>query len=145
MVWPSPERATLEVFSGTLDVPQRPPGAADARLAPFHAPETAPPEQPTILQRDGARIERIDRIGLELGAQGSSRYHVEEDDPLSATAELRRTLTMAREGWRIRIETRLHLSCTRTDFLLRGGLTAWEGDDEVCRREWDCAIPRECV
>ena len=36
------------------------------------------------IRRGDMRIERIDRIGLELGAQGKSQYHVEEDDPLSA-------------------------------------------------------------
>ena len=69
MIWPSPETATVQIFAGTLDLPQRPPNAADARLAPFPEPETAPPEKPTILHRDGVRIERIDRIGLELGTQ----------------------------------------------------------------------------
>ena len=27
------------------------------------------------------RIERIDRIGLELGTESKSQFHVEEDDP----------------------------------------------------------------
>ena len=27
------------------------------------------PEKPTVFHRDGVRIERIDRIGLELGTQ----------------------------------------------------------------------------
>ena len=69
MIWPSPETATVQIFAGTLDLPQRPPNAADAELAPFPEPETASPEKPTISHRDGVRIERIDRIGLELGTQ----------------------------------------------------------------------------
>jgi hypothetical protein len=59
------------------------------------------------------RIERIDRIGLELGAKGKWQYPVEEDDPLSAVAELQRTQTMSRDAWQIRIETQMRLSCTR--------------------------------
>ena len=70
MIWPSPETATVQIFAGTLDLPQRPPNAADARLAPFPEQETAPPETPTIVRRDGVRIERIDRIGLELRDTG---------------------------------------------------------------------------
>ena len=89
------------------------------------------------------RIERIDRIGLELGVQTASRFHVDEDDPLSAVAELRRTHTMARGAWQIRIETQMRLSCTRDVFLLQGSLRAWEGVKEVCRREWDRSIPRD--
>jgi hypothetical protein len=143
MIWPAPENATLQILAGTLDLPQRAPRPADAMLKPFPGPESAPPEKPTLLQRDGVRIERIDRIGLELGTQSASRFHIDADDPLSATAELRRTLTMARDAWNIRIETDLHLSSTRTDFLLRGNLRAWEGTNEVCRREWDRSIPRD--
>jgi len=89
------------------------------------------------------RIERIDRIGLELGTESKSRFHVEEDDPLSAVAELRRTETMSRDAWQIRIETQMRLSCTRDVFLLQGSLRAWEGANEVCRREWDRSIPRD--
>jgi uncharacterized protein len=91
------------------------------------------------------RIERIDRIGLELGREYKSQFHVEEDDPLSAVAEVRQTETMLREAWQIRVETRIRLSCTRDVFRLQGSLCAWEGDDEACRREWDRSIPRDCL
>jgi hypothetical protein len=91
------------------------------------------------------RIERIDRIGLELGTQSASRFHVDEEDPLGAVAELRRTQTMARDAWQIRIETQMRLSCARDVFLLQGSLRAWEGVKEVCRREWDRSIPRDFI
>ena len=32
MIWPSPERATLRISGGSLDMPLRPPSAADALL-----------------------------------------------------------------------------------------------------------------
>jgi hypothetical protein len=91
--------------------------------------------------KQAGRIERIDRIGLELGMQGSSEFHVEEDDPLSAVVVLRWTETMSRDDWQIRIETWMRLSCTRDVFLLQVSLRAWEGAEEVCRREWDRSIP----
>src|SRR5262249_19031898 len=56
MLWPSPEKATLLIFAGTLDLPQRPPRATDARLSPFFEPESAPPEKPTVFRRDGVRV-----------------------------------------------------------------------------------------
>ncbi len=143
MIWPSPETATLQIFAGTLDLPQRPPNAADAKLSPFPEPETAPPEKPTILHRDGVRIERIDRIGLELGTQWKTQYHVEENDPLSAVAELHNIQTMSRDEWQIRVETQMRLSCTGDAFLLQGSLRAFEGANEVCRRDWDRSIPRD--
>jgi uncharacterized protein len=70
------------------------------------------------------RIERIDRIGLELGTEGESQYHIEDDDPLSAMAELRRTQTMSRDAWQIRVETQMRLSSAGNTFLLQGSLRA---------------------
>jgi uncharacterized protein len=86
---------------------------------------------------------RIDRIGLELGTEGTFAFDLKDDDPLSATAEMRRTQTIARGDWQVRIETRMRLSCTRDMFLLRASLRAWEGAGEVCHREWDRTIPRD--
>ena len=112
MIWPSPETATVQIFAGMLDLPQRSPNAADAKLSPFLEPETASPEKPTIIRRDGVRVERIDRIGLELGTQYKTEYHVEENDPLSAVAELHQTQTLSRNEWQIRVETQMRLSST---------------------------------
>jgi hypothetical protein len=64
-------------------------------------------------------------------------------DLLSAVAELRRTQTMSRDAWQIRVETQMRLSSTANAFLLQGGLRAWEGANEVCHREWDRSIPRD--
>jgi hypothetical protein len=143
MIWPAPEQGALLILGGTLELPVRPPQAADALLRPLPAPESAPPEKPTITGRGDLRIERIDRLGLELGTHDESKLHVEEDDPLSAVNELRRTWTVSRNAWQIRIETQMRLSCNRDAFLLQGSLRAWEGANEVCRREWDRAIPRD--
>jgi predicted acyl esterase len=143
MIWPSPQTATVQIFAGTLDLPQRPPNVADANLSPFPEPETASPEKPTIIHRDGVRIERIDRLGLEMGTQYKSEYHVEDNDPLSAVAELHNIQTLSRNEWQIRVETRLKLSSTANAFLLQGSMRAFEGANEVCRRDWDRSIPRD--
>ena len=105
MIWPSPETATLTIFAGDIDLPQRPQRPADASLRPMPEAESAPPEKPTIIRRGDHRIERIDRIGLEIGTQIKSQYHIEENDPLSAVAELWRSQTMSRDAWQIRVET----------------------------------------
>jgi len=145
MIWPSPEAATLRLFAGALDLPQRLPNAADAQLAPFPEPQTAPPEKPAITRRDGVRIERIERLGLELGTHYESDYRIEDADPLSAIAQLRNTQTMSRSEWQVRVETQLQVSSTASSFLLRASLRAWEGADEVCHREWDRSIPRDLL
>jgi uncharacterized protein len=143
MIWPSPEKATLSIFAGTLDLPVRQAQATDALLASLPGAESAPPERPTRCRRGEMRIERIDRIGLELGTESKSHYHIEADDPLSAVAELQRTQTMARHSWQIRIDTRMRLACATDAFLLQATLRAFEGTKEVCHRQWDRAIARD--
>jgi autotransporter translocation and assembly factor TamB len=79
------------------------------------------------------------------GTQRKSRLHVEEDDPLSAVADLQRTWTMPRKTWQIRIETQMRLSCNRDVFLLQGNLRAREGANENCHRGWDRSTPRDLL
>ena len=141
MIWPSPEKATLTILAGTVDLPVRPSKVAD-KLPPLPEPEYAAAERPTVI-RPG--VVRIDRIGLELGAESKSMLNIEEDDPLSAVAELHRTETISRQAWHVRVETRMRLSCTRDAFLLSAALRAWEGDDEIRHREWNHSIPRDCL
>jgi hypothetical protein len=140
MIWPSPERATVTVFGGTLDLPVRQPD--DALLPAMPPPETAAPE-PTSVPQPG--VVRIDRIGLELGGDASFKSHIEVDDPLSAVLEMRQTQTISRDSWRTRIDTETRLSCTRDTFTLRAMMRAWDGDTEVCHRTWDREIPRDFV
>ena len=109
-------------------------------LPPLPGPETATPERPTVI-RPG--VVRIDRIGLELGGEGKFAVDLKDDDPLSASIEMQRTQTIRREAWQVRIETAMRLFCTRDAFLLRASLRAWEGDREVCHRDWDRSIPRD--
>ncbi len=105
-------------------------------------PETAPPERVTVM-RPG--LVRIDRIGLELGTKGRFTFDIKDDDPLSAVAEMRQVQTVARDSWRIRIETNMRMSCTHDAFLLRATMQAWEGDAEIRRRAWDSKISRDFV
>ena len=58
---------------------------------------------------------------------------------------MRRTLTVAREGWRVRVETSMRMHCTRETFRLEASVHAFEGDDEVFHRLWDRSIPRDLV
>jgi hypothetical protein len=139
MIWPSPERATVTVFGGILELPVRAAAAADALLPVLPGPETATPEPTTEL---GQGAVRIDRFGLELAAESSFDAHIDEDDPLSAVVEMRQSQTISRGEWRTRIETQTRTSCTRDTFLLRASMQAFEGDVEVCAREWDCRVPR---
>ena len=39
----------------------------------------------------------------------------------------------------------MRMSCTREAFRLEASVRAFDGDEEVCRREWDRSIPRDLV
>ena len=142
MIWPSPEAATVTVFGGTFDLPVRAPNAGDALLQAFPEAQTAPPEPTTAI---GPGVVRIDRLGLELGTDGSFAFHIDDDDPLSAVAEMRRVETVTRGAWQVRTEAWMRLSSTADEFLLRASIQGWDGDDSVCHREWNVAIPRDHV
>jgi hypothetical protein len=131
MVWPSPHDATVTILGGTIDLPARPSRPHDALLPPLPDAETAPPAR--------------DTLGLELGGEGKYHLDIKDDDPTSAAAEMRRVETMRRGDWQVRFETWMRLTCTGDAFRLQAGLSAREGDEDVCQREWDCVIPRDLV
>jgi uncharacterized protein len=139
MIWPSPENATIKVFEGTLELPVRTAATADALLPPLPGPETAAPEPTTEVDQG---VVRIDRLGLELGSEGSFEADIADDDPLSAVVDMRQSQTISRGEWRIRIETQMRTSCTHDAFMLRASMRAYENDVEVCRRGWDHSLPR---
>ncbi|WP_428663170.1 CocE/NonD family hydrolase [Reyranella sp.] len=141
MVWPAPETATVTILGGALDLPVRPVRAGES-LPPLLPPESAPPDKSRAV-RPG--VVRFDRIGLEVGNEGSFSEDIQGDDPLSATTAMRRSLTVSRDGWRVRVETSMRMSCTRETFRLEASVRAFDGDEEVCRREWDHSIPRDLV
>jgi putative CocE/NonD family hydrolase len=142
MIWPSPEVATVTVFGGMLTLPVRPTAETGPPLPQLPGPDTAPPE-PTTTVRSG--LVRIDRLGLELGSDGNYDFHIDEGDPLSAVAEMRQSQTVSRDAWQIRIDTTLRMSCTRDAFSLRATIRAWEGEAEVCAREWNTSVRREFI
>ena len=86
-----------------------------------------------------------DTLGYKLDTEGKYHLDVKDDDPTSAVAEMRRAETRRRGDWQMRTEVWMHLSCTGDAFRLQARLSARDGDEEVCQREWDCAIPRDLV
>ena len=140
MMWPSPENATVTVFGGAVELAVRPRKTPDASLPPMPDAVTASPEPVTTISPG---VVRIDRIGLEVGTDSHFKFGIEGDDPLSAHAEMTQTQTLAREGWRVRIETALRMSCTRDAFVLHAMLRAWDNEKEISNREWRYDIPRD--
>ncbi len=174
IAWPSPAPVTLSVFTGAshVELPVRPPRAEDAALRPFGEPACAPPPEVTeiapprfarTVERDAATGEtvctvlaegggfgsagesRLDEIDLVVGHTIVRRYRIDDDEPLSARAEVEQTATLARGAWRVRVETRATLSATATHFELHARLDAFENDRLVGTRRWDRRIARDGV
>ncbi|MCC7486060.1 MAG: CocE/NonD family hydrolase [Burkholderiales bacterium] len=165
LIWPSPEPVTLTLFAGrsALWLPVRPRARHDDTPPKFPAPESAPPFTRTALTPGGRDrtirtdlgrgetvVEVLDRSGrnryddidLVAEARSTERYSVIEEDPLSATAEVTWTWEFERGGWRIRTNSRTHVSCTKRHFLVRARLEAYEGDRRVFERDFEERVPR---
>jgi putative CocE/NonD family hydrolase len=168
VVWPSPEPVTLTVMAGasSLELPVRPARPEDAALPSFEPAEGAPALK-TRIMRPGSRkiemsrdiltgrvtVERFQDDGLvrvqdfdwEYGSSAHRRYSILPHDPLSAEARIRWEKEYRRDALHVRVDARTHMRVTASDFLISGLLDAYEGDDRVFSKEWNCTIPRDHV
>ncbi len=141
MVWPAPETATLTVHGTSLDLPVR--AAPNEEVPPLPPPESAPPE-PITRPRPG--VVRLDRIGLETETHWDFKFELADpNDPLSAVAGMRKRETVRRDTWTTKVESAMRMTCTREHFRLTASIRAFEGDKEVCQRDWDVEIPRNLI
>jgi predicted acyl esterase len=172
--WPSPEPVTLHVWpqASRLELPLRPPRAADAQLAPFAAPE-APSglgEQYLGGGDPGGRSYRRDLVtgeqvftfrwypggivrlpnGWESEDTNTVSYAITAGDPLSARAWVDCESVLDRGGQgRFHIVTRGEMTCDAGSFHLDDELEVWEGpagdERQVFTRRWRREIPRDLV
>ncbi len=171
MVWPSPEPVELTLFAGAgwLELPVRPPRAADAALPPFEPPEAAPGPQVRDLHPGGVTrtvsrdphsgevvvtvthdlddagepaVSHVDPIGLDVGYGVTERVRVVPGDPLSAEIEIEHVSLARRGAWRTRVHTRSRVTATRTRYRVEAELRAFEGEQEVFGRRWDERVER---
>jgi len=168
IAWPSPVPVTLTVHGWTLELPARPPRPEDAGLAPFGPAEAAPEPEMIDLAEEHPRprpapdldaavtelafstgfdaagepvLTRYPAIALDAGHGFEVRFRLRDGDVIAAETEMRQRRTLRRGDWSIRIETLAHLEQDAEGLRLRGRLEAWEGDEPVCRREWDRRLP----
>lgn len=165
MMWPSPEPAMLEVKLGKsfIDVPVRM-GVKGEKEPKFLAPEAAAPVklkelQPaankrlvTTDQRTGITTLEIEddfgrqvisEHGLEMWAAGRERYSIHPADPLSAVQQTHWTEERKRGKWHVRTETYGELSATKTHFVVKGRLEAYEGKKLVFKKNWNKKMARK--
>ena len=104
-------------------------------------PESAPPE---TITRPRPGVVRVDRIGLETETHWNFREEIADpNDPLSAVAEMHKSETVSRGAWKTKVEASMRMTCTRQHFRVTASIRAWDGDEQVCTRDWDVAVPRD--
>jgi len=167
MVWPAPEDVTLTVFErSSLFLPVRPERPGDEDLELDAEPESGPPADFTIVEParldrtvttdpatgetvitnfSGAGRTRLNWIGMEISGTHRDSVGIREGDPLSCWAESHRTSEQRREGWHIRLEGNVRLTCTKDRFLLTGSLQAFENETLVFETTREATIPRDGV
>ena len=168
MVWPSPEAVTLSVWPARswLALPVRPPRPGDEDLAVDTDPETGPPADITqvtpgrwertihtdvmagetiVTNISDPGLVRLNNLDLAFRMAAQDVVGVREGDPLSCWAESRRTSEQIRGDWHIRLEGRIRLTSTASDFRLVGDFEAFDGDQSVFTQHRDATIPRDHV
>lgn len=88
---------------------------------------------------------RLSAIDLKVAYSVLRRFRIQEDDPLSARAEIVQRTELGRGGWSTRIETRTRCRATLDHFELSAELDAYEGELPVFSKNWQRSIPREGV
>ena len=164
LMWPAPEPVTLTVYAGRsrLDLPVR--KAIAGEMPPEFPPsESAEPLQQielsapwnkrdvTINPDGSATMEIVDDFGryqiashgLEYHGAGRESYEIKKDDPLSAVMKTHWTEERARGDWSIRTETYGELRASKTHWLVKGRLEAYEGDELIFSRDWNEEIERK--
>ncbi|MBO9449228.1 CocE/NonD family hydrolase [Tropicibacter sp. R16_0] len=161
MIWPSPERPTLALTQGQIDLPMRPAGSNDEwTFPPADADEPwkitvlkdssntrrteidhATGEVRLIIEDDNGRTIDDDH-GLMTASVARETWVIHPDDPLSARGTCHWTDEMGRGDWNIRTETHCEMWADHADFHLKASLFAYENDTLVYKRDLSDKIPR---
>jgi putative CocE/NonD family hydrolase len=165
--WPSPQPVTLTVFTGAgsqLLLPVRPPRPEDDRLRPFDPPEMAANLPHTEIRTASRRKTtthnaitgaviltdhtdegciKLLETNLEMDSTLTDTYRIVDGEPLSAEVECERTISLRREGWRIRLETHSRMTADAANFHVTNSLDAYEGAARVFAKTWHFSVPRD--
>jgi len=165
--WPSPEEVILTLHGGRLELPVRPRRAEDEALPAFEEPEHAArleieeteagPAAHT-LRRDlatglvekvfdwdlGGSV-RLVQADLDTSDASHCVYSIVEGDPLSAAVRFRAGSGMGRGEWHMRSEVTSSMTSDRETFHVETELLVQERGEEIFRRAWRFAIPRDEV
>ena len=97
-----------------------------------------------VISQDTGLIQ-VPRNGMQMRETRDEIWEIDPADPTSSTGGLRLTALRRRGAWEARSAARIRFSCTAESFDVAAELTAWDGADEICRREWAFSVPRDHV
>ncbi len=168
LVWPAPEPARLTIYPEgcRVHLPVRSAQPADETLRPFEEGVANPPPPTTLLapaKRDWVvthnlasnqisldvtnndALIRLEDIDMVIGRNVHERYSYVSNRYDTVRGEAWHERVFERGDWRIVTRTRTVLTSTRTQFIIRATLDAYEGDVRIFSKSWDEAIPRQLV
>jgi uncharacterized protein len=165
--WPSPEPVTLTLFSGGVELPERPTRAEDDALPEFGEPEqsaklaveaVAGSPGGRFLRRDLATglveqvfdwdlggAQRLVDIDLETSDASHTVYSIRDGDPLSAEVRFRAVSGMGRGDWSMRSEVTSAMTSDAEAFHVTTLLEVYERNVRLFARTWTHRFPRDGV
>ena len=78
-----------------------------------------------------------------FGSRVQRLFSILPGDPLSATASLLWRKEFGRDDWKVSIQADTQMSVSKSHFIIKATLDAFEGEDRVFSKQWDCEIPRD--
>jgi hypothetical protein len=167
-IWPSPERTTLTLAGGSIEIPIRPPSKGDAKNDEwaFEKPEGAEPWQAEELrpahykrthksdESTGETITLIDcdfgenkdlNHGLISGGWFKERWSIHPDDPNSAKCLLEWEHTGGRSGQMWRTHVIGEFSSDKTHFYPSAIVKCWLEEELIFEKKYEDKIERDLV
>ena len=165
MVVPSPEAATLTVWTGEsrASLPVLPAERIQG-LPDFPPVAKAPALARTVHDSGGEKREvhydaeldrttvrntrndgsaRIDDIDTTISYGKVKEFSIARNDSATAESVISTTMHYRRAGWDARLETRIRMRCQRDHFLFDSDVDAFEGGERCFSRSFTHKIPRD--
>jgi hypothetical protein len=86
---------------------------------------------------------RVGTTGVVYRDDGNDTFRIGEADPTTAVASSLRSIDLSGPGWSVSLTARSTMTCDRSSFYVDSALLARLDGDEVFRRVWSDAVPRD--
>jgi len=90
-------------------------------------------------------VNLIPDVGLIMENDAWREHSIVLDDPCSMISDFHQAIAFSRDGWDIRVTSRLRVRSTTAHFLLNCEVDVYENEARVLSRSWNPRIPRSCV